>query len=100
MNGHVVKRESAKGIRWNASSSARSAPPSSSVPACLAEQFPHFDLSVLSDKQLAVVEMRLCGGLSWRKIAAFEAVTSRAVRFRFALAVERLSSAADSPTHA
>jgi hypothetical protein len=44
--------------------------------------------------------MRCCGGLSWRKIAAFEGVTSRAVRFRFMHAVERLTAASDSPLDA
>jgi len=75
------------------SSSAGSAePPSSSVPACLAEQFPSFDLSVLSPKQLAVVEMRLCGGLSFRKIAAFEGVTCTPVVNRYQRALRILGS--------
>ena len=72
-------------------------PVSSSVPDCLAEQFPSFDLSVLSVKQCAVLEMRLCGGLSWRKIAAFEGVCHHAVQYRFATAVARLAADADSP---
>ena len=54
-----------------------------SVPDCLADQFPSFDLTVLSAKQLAVVEMRLCGDLSWRKIAAFEGVRHSACERRF-----------------
>lgn len=68
--------------------------------ASLVEQFPHFDLSVLSEKQLAVVEMRLCGDLSFRKIAAFEGVTHQAVMCRFVSALERLAVASDLPTRA
>lgn len=64
-----------------------------SVPTSLAEQFPRFDLEVLSAKQLAVVEMRFCGGLSFRKIAAFEGVTHQAVMCRFVSALERLAVA-------
>ena len=70
------------------------------VPACLAEQFPSFDLSVLSEKQLAVVEMRLCGGLSFRKIAAFEGVTHQAVMCRFECAVTLLAASAALPNGA
>ena len=74
--------------------------PPSSVPVGLAEQFPHFDLSVLSEKQLAVVEMRLCGGLSFRKIAVFEGVTHQAVMCRFLCAVKRLAVGSGLPTRA
>lgn len=55
-------------------------------------QFPHFDLSVLSAKQLAVVEMRFCGGLSFRKIAAFEGVTCTPVVNRYQRAMRLLGS--------
>jgi predicted DNA-binding protein YlxM (UPF0122 family) len=55
---------------------------------------------VLSDKQLAVLEMRLCGDLSFRKIAAFEGITHQAVMCRFCGAIERLATAADLPTRA
>lgn len=51
-----------------------------------------FDLSVLSEKQLAVVEMRLCGGLSWRKIGRFEGVTHKAVIWRYRRALRALSA--------
>ena len=77
-----------------------SAPPSSIVPDCLAEQFPLFDLSVLTAKQLAVVEMRLCGGLSFRKIAAFEGVTHQAIICRYVEALARLAAEAGLPTRA
>jgi hypothetical protein len=46
-----------------------------------------------------VVEMRLCGGLSWRKIAAFEGVSHQAVMYRFADAIAHLAAAA-LPTRA
>jgi len=52
------------------------------VPECLSDQFPHFDLSCLTAKQLDVLEMRYCGGLSWRKIAAFEGCCQTAIRYR------------------
>ena len=44
--------------------------------------------------------MRLCGGLSFRKIAAFEGVTHQAVICRFVGAVARLAAEADLPTDA
>ncbi len=46
---------------------------------------------MLTEKQLAVLEMRLCGGLSFRKIAAFEGVSHQAVICRFTCALARLA---------
>jgi len=54
------------------------------------DAFASFDLSVLTRKQLDVIAMRYCGMLSWRRIAAFEGVTHRAVRKRHALALSKL----------
>ena len=56
------------------------------------DAFASFDLSVLTRKQLDVIAMRYCGMLSWRRIAAFEGVTHRAVRKRHALALSKLKS--------
>ena len=65
------------------------------VPQPLAEQFPHFDLSCLTEKQLAVLEMRYCGGLSWRKIAAFEGCSHVAVWRRNCRALRKLARQAE-----
>jgi DNA-directed RNA polymerase specialized sigma24 family protein len=54
------------------------------------ESFPHFDLTILTRKQLDVLVMRYRGGLSWRKIAAFEGVSDYAVRCRHAGASKKL----------
>ena len=52
--------------------------------------FPTFDLSVLTQKQLDVIVMRYRGGLSWRKIARFEGVTHAAIRYRHRWAMRKL----------
>lgn len=44
--------------------------------------------------------MRLCGGLSFRKIAVFEGVTHQAVMCRFLCAVKRLAVGSGLPTRA
>jgi DNA-directed RNA polymerase specialized sigma24 family protein len=54
-------------------------------------EFPRFDLSRLTQKQLDVVVMRYVGGLSWRKIAALEGVKQVSVRDRHDLAMRKLT---------
>jgi hypothetical protein len=54
------------------------------------EDFPGFDLTVLTPKQLDVLVMRYRGMLSWRKIAAFEGVTQYAIRCRHDQAMTKL----------
>ena len=39
------------------------------VPPELAARFPHFNLSCLTEKQLAVLERRIVDGWTWRRIA-------------------------------
>ena|ERR1039457_1212105 len=57
----------------------------------LSAQFPSFDLSILTDKQLAVLELRICRGCTWREIAALlECRSDNAVRTRFARAAAHL----------
>ena len=47
---------------------------------------------MLTVKQRAVVEMRLCGDLSFRKIAAFEGVTATPIVKRYKRALRLLGS--------
>ena len=54
--------------------------------------FPQFDLSCLTQKQLDVIVMRYRGGLSWRKIAAFEGVDFSSIRDRHRCAIRKLKS--------
>jgi len=60
------------------------------VPLDVAEDFPTFDLTVLTQKQLDVLVMRYRGGLSWRKIAAFEGVYHYAIQKRHNAALRKL----------
>ena len=52
--------------------------------------FPNFDLSRLTQKQLNVVVMRYIGGLSWRRMAQFEGVKQVSIRNRHELAMKKL----------
>lgn len=54
------------------------------------DTFTSFDLTVLTRKQLEVVVMRYCGGLSFRKIASFEGVNVSSIRDRHRLALAKL----------
>lgn len=54
------------------------------------ESFPHFDLTVLTEKQLNVLVMRYRGLLSWRKIAQFDGVHFTSIVERHDAAVAKL----------
>lgn len=52
--------------------------------------FPRFDLSCLTQKQLEVIVMRYRGGLSWRRIARFEGVCHQSICDRHSIAIAKL----------
>ena len=56
----------------------------------LADELPSFNLTVLTEKQRVVIEMRYCGGMRWERIAESEGVSPRAVRFRHERALGKL----------
>ena len=60
------------------------------LPLDYQEDFPHFDLSVLTQKQLDVLVMRYRGGLSYRQMAAFEGVSHPAMWQRHWWAMRKL----------
>jgi hypothetical protein len=70
------------------------------VPEPVAEQYPAFDLSVLTEKQCNVVVMRLGGSLPWRVIGMFEGTTHATIMRRYARAIATLRDAAGAKNDA
>jgi DNA-directed RNA polymerase specialized sigma24 family protein len=60
------------------------------VPEDVACDFPHFDLAILTERQLEVVVMRCSSGLSWREIGRLLGRDESSARERFAAATIKL----------
>jgi len=67
------------------------------LPPDYQEDFPHFDLSVLTQKQLCVIVMRYRDGWSERQIARHEMISRRSVRTHHQRALGKLRVAHLAP---